>query len=153
VLRVAAIACVLAACAPVVDGPADRARATDLADSDRLAATLATLPTVISARATVRRAFRDPLNGTTSPASASVLVVVDGDAEATRVQATALVHATAPEIASPVVVVVPGAPRPVLASVGPFVVERRSRTPLVAALAAGLAVIAALAIALARKSR
>ncbi len=147
------IACVLAACAPVVDGPADRARATDLADSDRLAATLATLPSVISARATLRHAFRDPLNGTTSPASASVLVVVDGDVESTRAQAAALVHATAPDIASPVVLVVPGSPRPVLAQVGPFTVERRSRTPLVATLAVGLAVIAALAIALARKSR
>jgi len=153
VLRALAIACVLAACAPIVDGPAERARAADLADSDRLSATLAALPDAIAARATVHRAFRDPLSGQSSPASAFALVVVDADPEPARTHASVLVKAAAPDIADPTVVVVRGARRPALASVGPFVVERGSRSALVATLAAGLVAIAGLAIALARRLR
>jgi len=153
VLRVAVIACVLAACAPIVDGPAERARAADLADSDRLATTLAALPDAIAARASLHRAVRDPLTGATSAASAYALVVVDGDVDATRVLARAFVLAAAPGIANPTVLVVRGARRPELRAVGPFVVERGSRSALIATLAGGLVVIAVLALALARKLR
>ena len=152
-LRALVIACVLAACAPIVDGPAERARAADLADSDRLSATLAALPDAITARATIHHAFRDPLSGATSPATGFALVVVDADPEPTRTHASVLVKAAAPELTDPTVIVVRGARRPVLASVGPFVVERGSRAALIATLAGGLVVIAVLAIALARRLR
>ena len=143
----------MVACAPVVDGPAERARAADVVDGDRLGAALGALPGALSAHATLHHAFRDPLTGASSPPSAAVLVVVDdrADRAATLDAATALVRATAPDIASPTVLVEVGAARPVLAAVGPFTVERRSRTALVATLAAALALIAALALALARR--
>lgn len=153
VLRVAVIACVLAACAPVVDGPAERARSADRADSDRLAATLAALPDAIAARASLHRVVRDPLTGESAQATAYALVVVDGDVDSTRALAGVLVQAAAPDVAKPTVLVVRGATRPVLGSVGPFVVERGSRGPLIATLGGGLIVIAVLAIALARRLR
>lgn len=148
-------AVVIAACAPVVDGPAEQARAADAADGDRLGAQLAALPGAWSAHATLHRAVRDPLSGETSPASAAVLVVIDDhtDRSATQRAAEALVHGAAPEIAAPIVLVEIGAPRPELAGVGPFRVAKASRTPLLATLAVCLLAIAALALALARAQR
>ena len=148
-------ALVIAACAPVVDAPAERARAADAADGERLGAQLAALPGAWSAHATLHRAFRDPLSGVTSPASAAVLVVIDdrADRAATQRAAEALVRAAAPEIVAPTVLVEIGAPRPELASVGPFRVAKASRAPLLATLAVGLLAIAGLALALARAQR
>jgi type III secretory pathway lipoprotein EscJ len=151
----------LIACAPIVDGPAESARAVDLADSDRLSAQLASLPGALSAHATLHHAFREPLTAASSPASAAVLVVIDGGADlaTTRAAATALVRATAPDIvpdmaaANAAVVVEVGAPRPVLATVGPFTVEEHSRSRLIATLVAGLAIIAGLALVIARRAR
>lgn len=141
----------------MVDSPADRARAADLADSDRLSVQLAALPGALSAHATLHHTFRDPLTPVvaSSPSSAAVLIVIDGGADvaATRDAATALVRATAPDIAQPAVLVEVGAPRPVLATVGPFTVEQHSRSRLIATLAAGLAIIAGLALVIARRAR
>jgi hypothetical protein len=153
VLRVAVVACVLAgACAPVVDTPETRSRSADVADGDRLSAQLAALPGAWSAHATLHRAFRDPLTGQSSPAAASALIVVEAAADRAELQRAAgvLVRAAAPDVVAPAVIVVAGAPRPELASVGPFRVARGSRGLLVATLAAGLVAIAGLAIALAR---
>jgi type III secretory pathway lipoprotein EscJ len=152
-----ALTALVDACAPVVDAPAQAARDVDLADGNRLAAELAALPGAWSAHATLHRAFRDPVTNASSPASASVLVVIDDsvDRAATQRAAEALARAAIPEItgAAVVVEVEVGSPRPVLAGVGPFRVERGSRTPLIATLAGGLVIIAGLALALARKTR
>lgn len=155
VLRGVVIACGLAGCAPVVDAPAERAHAADIAESDRLSAQLGALPGAWSAHATLHRAFREPLTGATSPAVASALVVVEESADRAALQHTAeaLVHAAIPEVGAPTVIVVSGAPRPELARVGPFRVERGSRAPLLATLALCLIAIASLALAYARKAR
>lgn len=146
----------LAACAPTVDGPADRQRVVDREDADRLAAQLAALPGAISASATVRRSVQDPLAVTaSSPNSAAVLIVVDDRADRTAITRTAteLTRATAPEIERPVILVEVGAIRPSLAKVGPFTVEASSRGPLRAALAVALVLVAALAGWIAVKAR
>lgn len=138
----------LAACAPAIDGPVERQRATDREDGDRLAAQLAQLPGAVRAEVTLRRATRDPL-GVTAPtaATAAVLVIVDDRADRAAItrSATTLAHATAPEIPAPAILVEVGAHRPTLARVGPFSVEAGSRGPLRALLATTLALIAALA--------
>lgn len=138
----------LAACAPTVDGPAERQRTVDREDADRLAAQLQTLPGAVSASATLRRAVRDPLAvSPPSPSSVAVLVVVDdrADRAATTRAATELTRAAAPEIERPVILVEVGAIRPTLAKVGPFTVEAASRGPLRAALVVVLVLVAALA--------
>jgi hypothetical protein len=142
-----AVAAAAAACATVVDGPAERQRALDREDGARIAAQLAALPGVVRAEAVIRRPFRDPLApGPAAPPAASIAIVVDDGADRAAVTAAArtLAHALAPA-AAPAIVVEVGAVRPSLARVGPFTVEAASRTPLRAALAAALAVIAALA--------
>jgi hypothetical protein len=65
------------------------------------------------------------------------------------VAARTLARAAVPEIAEPTIVVEPGAPRPELASVGPFTVESHSRGLLRATLAIALVLIAGLAAAVA----
>lgn len=143
----AALAAALAACAPAVDGPAERQRALDREDGARLAAQLAALPEVVRAEAVIRRPARDPLApGPTAPAAASIAITVDDGADRAAVAAAArtLARALAPE-AAPTIVVEAGAIRPRLAKVGPFTVEAASQAPLRAALAAALAAIAALA--------
>jgi type III secretory pathway lipoprotein EscJ len=137
----------LAACAPTVDGPVERQRTIDREDADRLAAQLGVLPGAISASVTLHRAVTDPLAGTTSPAAAVVLLVVDDAANRDELARTArsLVAASAPDVPAPTVQIVVGAHRPELASVGPFRVEERSAGPLKIMLAVALAVIAALA--------
>ena len=146
----------VAACAPTVDGPAERQRTIDQDDSDRLAAQLASLPGAVSASATIHRGVRDPLAvSVPSPSSAAVLLVVDDRADRIAITraATELTRATAPEIASPVVLVEIGAIRPTLAKVGPFTVELASRGPLRAALAIALVLVAALASWIAVRER
>ncbi len=146
-MRVWVLWIVFGACAPVVDGPAEQQRAVDRADEGRLAAPLGVLPGVIQATALIRRPARDPL-GMQPPAAAgaSIVVIVDDQADrAATLDATrTLANVAAPGISHAIVIEV-GAVRPVLAKVGPFTVEERSKTPLKVALAIALAVIAALA--------
>ncbi len=138
----------LGACAPTVDGPVERQRASDRDDADHLASQLGALPGVISASVTVHRAARDPL-GVTGPSlpSGVALIVIDDAADRPAIARTAktLFAATVPEIPAPAVEVVVGAHRPTLASVGPFTVEESSKAPLRIALAIALALIAGLA--------
>ena len=153
-----AIACAIAACAPAIDGPIERARAADLADGDRLALELAALPGVRAAHAILHRPARDPLTGDVQPASAAVLLVVDASVDRASVTAAAaaLARGVAPMIDHPAIVVEP-IPSPAagaeLVTVSPFEVARGSRGILIAALALGLALIAGLAVALALRYR
>ena len=158
--RLLAFAIALAACAPTVDGPAERQRALDREDGARLAVQLSALPGVLRAEAVIRRPARDPFArapaasattasataSVTASATASVVVTVDDLADRAAITAAArtLAAALAPR-AAPAIVVEVGALRPRLAKVGPFTVEAGSRAPLRAALAAALALIAALA--------
>jgi len=138
----------IAACAPAVDGPLDRQRAADRDDADRLAVQLAALPGAVSAFATIHRPLRDPLTARPpSPASAAALIVVDDKADRATIETDArrLLHATAPEIADPAIIVEVGGTRPELAAVGPFRVEAGSRRTLAAVLVVAIATIAALA--------
>jgi hypothetical protein len=151
-----ALALALAACAPTVDGPAERQRALDREDGARLAAQISALPGVVRAEAVIRRAVRDPLGPRAAApatpaapapaAAASAVVAVDDRADRAAITEAArtLARALAPE-AAPAIVVEVAAIRPRLAQVGPFTVEAASRGPLKAALAAALALIAALA--------
>jgi hypothetical protein len=149
---VAAAAAALAACAPAVDGPAERQRALDREDGARLGAQISALPGVVRVEAVVRRPVPDPLAprplpGPAAPAAtASIAIIVDDRADRAAIEAAArtLARAIAPE-AAPAIVTQVGAIRPRLAQVGPFTVEAASQTPLRAALAAALALIAALA--------
>jgi hypothetical protein len=146
-LRALALGLALAACAPIVDGPAERQRALDREDGARLAAQLAALPGVVRAEAVVRRPARDLLApGPAPPAAASLAITVDDQADRAAIERAArtLAGAIAPG-AAPAIVVEVGAVRPRLARVGPFTVEAGSRAPLKAACAAALALIAALA--------
>ncbi|MFN0251369.1 MAG: hypothetical protein ACKV2T_31125 [Kofleriaceae bacterium] len=148
VAQAATLACVLAACAPTVDGPVERQRTADREDSLALGVQLATLPGTVSATATIHRAVRDPLGvSPASTASVAVLVVVDDatDRAATTTAATTLVKAAVPEVSAPAVVVLVGAHRAELARVGPFVVDKDSAGALKAALAVALVTILALA--------
>jgi type III secretory pathway lipoprotein EscJ len=137
----------LVACAPVVDGPAERQRAADRDDAARLTAQLSALPGVVRAEVMLRRSIADPLAPSPpTPASASLVIIVDdrADRPATTAAARALTRAAAPEV-DPTILVEVGATRPSLAKVGPFTVEAGSRTPLKAALAIALVLILALA--------
>jgi hypothetical protein len=137
----------LLACAPSVDGPVERQRASDREDGSRLSAQLGALPGVIRAEVVLRRAARDPL-ATAAPVApaASLVVIVDdlADRAATLATARTLSRAIAPEL-EPTIVVEVGGRRPRLAKVGPFTVEAASRDGLRATLAIGLALLAALA--------
>lgn len=158
-----ALAIALAACAPVIDGPAERQRALDREDGARLAAQISALPGVVRVEAVIRRAVRDPLAPRAAApaapapaahapaahapaAAASIAIAVDDRADRAAITdaARTLARALAPE-AAPAIVVEVAAIRPRLAQVGPFTVEAASRGPLKAALAAALALIAALA--------
>jgi type III secretory pathway lipoprotein EscJ len=137
----------VAACAPIVDGPSERQRTADHADAERLTAQLSALPGVVRAEVMLRRAARDPLaTAPAAPASVSLVVIVDDQADrgATRATARSLARAVAPEL-EPTIVVEVGAIRPTLAKVGPFTVEQTSRGPLRAVLGIALVLIIALA--------
>lgn len=146
-MRLALLLALCVACAPQIDGPIERQRAIDRDDGQRLAAQLAQLPGAVRAEVTLHRPVVDVLTETSTPASAAVLVVVDDKADRRAIQrsAIALVRGTAPEIAEPAIVVELGAVRPVLATVGPFTVEARSKPRVVATLAVALSLIIALA--------
>ena len=146
-MRFLACAIALAACAPAVDGPVEHQRAIDRDDAGRLAAQLAALPGAVHAEVALHRPVVDPLTQARTPAGAAIVLVVDDHADrAALLTATReLVHATAPEIPSPVIAVQLGAVRPELAEVGPFTVEAHSKRRLQAVLAIALAAIAMLA--------
>jgi hypothetical protein len=76
-----------------------------------------------------------------------VLVVVDDKADRGSIERSArvLVRGTAPEIGEPSVVIELGAVRPVLAHVGPFVVEAASKPRIVAAFVVALGLVVVLA--------
>lgn len=135
------------ACAPTLDGPAERQRDADRADAAQLARQLAQLPGAVRAEVTLHRPIVDPFSQVASPGSAAILVVVDDHADRRAItrSAIALAHGSAPEIAEPQIVVELGATRPTLATVGPFTVEAGSRRRLIGALAAAFAAIALLA--------
>jgi type III secretory pathway lipoprotein EscJ len=137
---------VLVACAPTIDGPIDQQRARDAVDAARVSTQLAALPGAVRADVTLHRAVTDPL-GSSQPASAAVLIVVDDRADRAAIERTtrALLHGTAPEIADAQIAVEVGAVRPTLAKVGPFTVEATTRPRLVALLAVLLAIVAGLA--------
>ena len=153
--RLASFTVVLAACAPTIDGPVERQRAADRADADRLALQLAQLPGVVRAEATLRRPTVDPLTEAATPPSAAVLVVVDDKADRRAITraAAALLRGTAPEIPDPEIVVEIGAIRPVMAKVGPFSVDAKSKRALVGALGLAFGLVAALAIWIAWRER
>lgn len=143
-------------CAPVVDGPAETQRAVDRGEGDRLAVQLASLPGVVRTDVIVRRPARDPLSRetTVAPATASIVVIVDEqtDKAATVDAVKRLAGAAAPGI-EPAIVVEVGATRPVMAKLGPFTVEARSRRPLQIALAIVLALLASISGAVAWRTR
>lgn len=138
----------LASCAPTVDGPAERRRAADREDADRLSAQLAQLPGTVSAGVTIHRPAIDPLaRSLASPATGLALIVIDDAADRDGITRTArsLFAATAPEVASPAIEVIVGGHRPQLASVGPFSVAEGSAKPLRVVLAGALGLLAVLA--------
>ena len=135
------------ACAPTVEGPVEQQRVTDQADAVRLTAQLRALPGVVGAEVILHRAARDPLSlAAPSPASASIVLVVDDRADSSKLEASSrvLVRALVPEI-EPTVVVEVGARRAQLAAVGPFTVEAASKSRLKATFVAALAIIFGLA--------
>jgi hypothetical protein len=134
-------------CAPVVDGPAERQREADRADAARLTAQLSALPGVVRAEVMLRRPAADPLAVTPAgPPATSVVLIVDDRADRASLTTTArtLAKAVTPAV-EPAIVVEVGAERPVMASVGPFRVDEKSRTPLRAVLAIILALVLVLA--------
>ena len=137
----------LACCAPSIDGPLEHQRSLDRTDADHLATQLAQLPGAVRAEVTLHRPVVDPLTDTATQPSAAILVVVDDQADRRAItrSAISLVRGTAPEIPEPEIVVELGATRPQLASVGPFTVEARTKSRLVATLAIVLGLVAALA--------
>jgi hypothetical protein len=153
-LAVAILAAALGACAPAIDGPAERQRGEDRGDGDRLAAELAALPGVVDARVVLHRPSLDPLAPAGAVAAqpgpgAAILILTDdrADRAAIRDHARALTAATAPDVPPPAVALVVEAAvhRPVVAEVGPFTVEEGSRGRLRATLIALLGTILALA--------
>jgi type III secretory pathway lipoprotein EscJ len=146
-VRALVLAMWIAACAPTVDGPVERQRTADERDAVRLGTQLSALPGSVHAEVTLHRPMVDPLTQAATPGSAAILVVVDDKADRRTItrSAIALVRGTAPEIEEPTIVVELGAVRPALVDVGPFTVEQRSKTKVVAAMAAAFALIAALA--------
>ncbi|NVB83268.1 MAG: hypothetical protein HOV81_33155 [Kofleriaceae bacterium] len=149
------VACSLAGCAPTIDGPVERQRAADRADADRLAQQLGQLPGAVRAEVTLHRPTLDPLSEVATPPSAAILVVVDDKADKRAIAraAAALLRGTAPEIPEPEIVVEVGAIRPVMAKVGPFSVDVRSKRALAGALGLAFGLVAALAIWIAWRER
>lgn len=146
---------VVVACAPVVDGPAARARGADRADEQRLAAQLLALPGAVRSEVMIRRPIRDPLDvAPPADAALSIVLVVDDHADraTTLIAAERLAAAAAPGI-DPAIIVEVGAVRPQLASLGPFTVEASSRRPLKVALALVFGLVALLAGAIAWRTR
>jgi hypothetical protein len=129
----------LMACAPTVDGPAERQRVRDREDGERLRAQVAALPGVDRAEVVLVRSEPDPLAPRRAVAGhvVSVVVIVDDKADRAAVAGAAgrLAQVLVPA-ATPTVFVEVGAPRPELARVGPFEVAASSKRPLQATLVA-----------------
>lgn len=137
----------LVACAPTVDGPVEHQHALDQADSARLTAQLSVLPGVVHAEVILHRPARDPLSlAAPTPATSSIVLVVDDRADRPKLEASSrvLVRALAPAV-EPTVFVEVGARRARLAAVGPFTVEAGSKSRLKATFVVALAIIAGLA--------
>jgi len=149
-----ALLILLAACAPDIAGPVEHQRAVDREDALVLAKQLGDLPGAIRAEVALHRPVTDPLAQKTTPGSAAVVIVVDDKADRAAIEASArtLVHATAPDIATPEIAVALGGERQELARVGPFTVAARHKNALQATLAAALAIIAGLALWIARRT-
>jgi type III secretory pathway lipoprotein EscJ len=152
VLRGALLAVGIAACAPELATPADRQRATDRDDADRIAAAVAGIPGVVAAHAAVQHDVADPLAARPRPLApprAAVAVVVAADVDEAALVATARALAGASGVApARVEVAVARAPAPATgayAQVGPFTVAARSAAALRATLVALLVAIAAAA--------
>jgi len=155
-VRAIVVLLVLVSCAPTVDGPVEKQRAFDRADADLLRAQLAALPGVTRAEVVLRRPVRDPLSTTTpSSATASIVLVIEEHIDRQRLETSAHSLARAFTDVEPTIVIEATAPRADLAKLGPFTVDAKSKGPLKATLAAGFAIIAALAswIAWARRPR
>lgn len=84
----------LLACAPDVPSPRERAAASDLAADTALERQLAAIPGVTAAHAALHTAFRDPLTASSSPAAASVLLVIAPSGDRASIEAAA--HQLAP---------------------------------------------------------
>jgi hypothetical protein len=146
------------ACTPTLDTPEDAAHHRDLRDADRVAQQLLRVPMIERASVTLTRGAADPLRAIgPPPASASAVVQIDARADASSIAADvrAVVTAVAPEIAADRVTVIarPRAPLPQLVHLGPFVVARSSRAPLLAAVLGLLVLCAGLGVALALRER
>jgi hypothetical protein len=145
----------LVACAPTVDGPAERARVADREDGARLTQALHDLPGVVAIHPELHHAIRDPFTNSETRANALVLVLVDDQADKTSIRNTTarLVHAAMPEVTSPEILIEVGEHRMTMARVGPFTVDARTKARLVGVLVTALATIAALAGYLAWRTR
>jgi hypothetical protein len=151
----------IAACTPTVDGPAERQRALDRGDGERLAAELAALPGVVDARVVLHHPPRDPpapaSAAAPAAAGAAILILTDdrADRPAIRAHAHDLARAVTPEVADGALAIVVEAAvhRPVLAEVGPFAVDEGSRGRLRGTLIALLATILGLAAFVAWRER
>ncbi|MEO8549072.1 MAG: hypothetical protein ABI678_03845 [Kofleriaceae bacterium] len=84
----------LAACAPAVPTPAERAAASDRSVAVALERQLIAIPGVTTAHAAIHSAFRDPLTGAATPAAASVLLTTAPGADRATIEATT--HRLAP---------------------------------------------------------
>ncbi|MBX3157245.1 MAG: hypothetical protein KF773_14815 [Deltaproteobacteria bacterium] len=145
-MRISVIAAAaLIACAPAVDGPAERQRARDVEDGARLRAQVAALPGVDRVEVILARPARDPLAPPHLAAPrhvVSVVAIVDdrADRDAVASSTAKLARSLAPA-AEPTIVVEVGAIRPELARVGPFEVAASSRRALQGTLVALLALV------------
>jgi hypothetical protein len=144
-MRRAILLLAIVACAPTVDGPVERQAAIDRDDAAHLGAQLGALPGVVRAEVILHRPARDPLSlAPPTPATASIVLIVDDRAETAKLERFTRVLARANSV-EPTVVIDVGAHRAELASVGPFTVEARSKSRLKATFVIALALIAGLA--------
>jgi hypothetical protein len=91
ILASALFAC---ACAPEIPSPRERAATSDLAVDAALEHQLVAIPGVAAAHAAIHSEFHDPLTGATTPAAASLLIVISPTADRTSIEAAA--HRLAP---------------------------------------------------------
>ncbi|MEO6771441.1 MAG: hypothetical protein ABI467_00265 [Kofleriaceae bacterium] len=92
----------LLACAPEIPSPRERAATSDRAADAALEHQLVAIPGVAAAHAAIHSAFRDPLSGATSPAAASVLIVIGPHTDRGSVEAAA--HQLAPSATLAIVI-------------------------------------------------
>jgi hypothetical protein len=104
------------ACAPEIPSPRERSAASDLAADVALEHQLVAIPGVASAHAALHSEFHDPLTGATSPAAASLLIVIAPTADRASLEAAA--HRLAP---TATLAIVPG-PTPASSSHKPLAI-------------------------------